>query len=124
MSTSSLADSVVSTNKGVKAPNYSEAQVARMREVYTASETQESVEALMEELNKPKRSIVAKLSRMGIYKPPARTTKTGGAIIKKEELVKGISAHLDGLELPSLVKANKQDLLNLLKSLNGYFGEI
>jgi len=110
------------TGKPVKAPNYTEAQEKRMREVYCASETTESVEILMKELNKPKRSIVAKLSNLGVYKPPVKTTKTGARIVKKDDLVKEISAQLDGIELSSLAKANKQDLERLSKSLNDHFG--
>jgi len=110
------------TGKPVKAPNYTEAQEKRMREVYCASETTESVELLMKELNKPKRSIVAKLSNLGVYKPPVKTTKTGARIVKKDDLVKEISAQLDGIELSSLAKANKQDLERLSKSLSDHFG--
>jgi len=95
-----------------KAPNYSEAQASDLKEKYLAAPTKATVDALALEHKKSSRSIVAKLSNMGIYKTPPRLNKAGGPIVKKETLVAEICEKL-GVVAPSLVKANKQDLERL-----------
>lgn len=115
---------IVAMSKLAKVPNYTVEQEARMREVYGASPTPEAVALLMDELGRDKRSIVAKLANMKIYVTPARTTKSGKTVIKKEDLVKQISAQCDGLELLSFNKANKLDLERLVSYLNDHFGEL
>ena len=112
------------TNVSTKAPNYTEAQEAELRRHYTAIPTRETVDALANKYAKSPRSIIAKLSNMGIYVAPPRTTKAGKPIVKKEVLVAEIMTKL-GVEAPSLVKANKQDLERLVdavRSLN--LGEV
>lgn len=71
-----------------------------------------SVEELAEELQKSNRSIIAKLSKLGIYQTKPKTTKTGDPIISKAELVADIEAATE-LELPTLAKAGKEDLRKL-----------
>lgn len=90
---------------------------------YTAEEEkalqaypQKSVEELATELGKSKRSVIAKLSKLGVYVRPPRTTKTGDPIISKAELVAEIEAKLEA-EFPTLVKAGKEDLRLLLERL-------
>lgn len=75
-----------------------------------------SVEELAEELSKSPRSIIAKLSKMGIYQKALRTTKTGDPIISKAELLAQIEEVLE-IELPTLVKAGKEDLRKLSEAL-------
>ena len=48
--------------------NYTDEMVARMQEVYSANPTRATAETLAEEMDKPVRSVIAKLSNMGIYK--------------------------------------------------------
>ena len=96
--------------------NYTEKMVAEMHEVYTANPTRESVETLAKTFGKSTRSIIAKLSREGIYVPMERKTKTGEPIVRKAELVAQIEEHY-GIELPSLVKATKADLIKLTDQL-------
>ena len=47
--------------------NYSESETAYMVELYKNSPTPDTVEILVEELNKSKKSIIGKLSREGVY---------------------------------------------------------
>lgn len=101
-----------------KEPNYTDEMVARLKEEYLANPCRETVDALAIELGRSERSVISKLSNMGIYIAPPRTTKNGKPIIKKEVLVAELSKAL-GVELPSLIKANKQDLERLVTALNG-----
>ena len=54
--------------------------VARMKKVYSANPTRETAEELAVEFEKPVRSVIAKLSNMGIYKAQARVTKSGAPV--------------------------------------------
>ena len=101
-----------------KAVNYTDEMVETIVSVYEAAPERATVDALAEKFGKTPRSIIAKLSTLGIYKAPARVTKTGAPVVKKEALVAEINNKL-GVELPSLVKANKQDLEALVSALKG-----
>ena len=105
-----------------KAPNYTEEQVAEMEERYKANPTRETVNQIAKDFGKGERSVIAKLSRMKIYVVPPRTTKAGKPIIRKETLVENICKRLE-VDLPSLVKTNKQDLEKLTEVLNEWFGD-
>lgn len=96
--------------------NYSEQMVERMMEVYSANPTRQTAEILAEEFDKPVRSVIAKLSNLGIYKAQARVTKSGAPVIRKEDIVAQIQATV-GVEVPTLAKATKQDLMTLLSAL-------
>jgi hypothetical protein len=98
----------------VKAPavkNYSDAQEARLTDAATANGGKidgELAKALAIELDKDVRSIRAKATRMGIYQPAAKVSKTGGKIESKEEIAADIAEivgkNMDGLEkAPKLV---------------------
>ena len=65
----------------------------------------------------PERSIIAKLSSVGVYKKKEYLTKRGEVPIKKEEYIERISALLDVSQemLESLEKVNK-NVLALLES--------
>ena len=96
-----------------KTPNYTVEQTASMLEAY-ASGT--SVEAIAESMGKTVRSVVAKLSREGVYQKKTYVTKTGEAVQKKDSLADKIAA-LVGLteaETESLTKANKTALAKIL----------
>jgi Zn-dependent M32 family carboxypeptidase len=97
--------------------NYTDAMVDSMVEQYNAAPTRETVEELSAEFDKPVRSIIAKLSREGVYQPVARATKQGAPVVRKEELVAQIQANM-GIEVPSLAKATKGDLQILLAAVN------
>lgn len=71
-----------------------------------------SVSEIAQKLQVPDRSVVAKLSAMGIYKRKEYRNKRGEIPIKKEEYINRIAqqlnVHVDILE--SLEKANKRVL--------------
>jgi hypothetical protein len=98
-----------------RTPNYTDEMVDSMVADYEANPTKETVSALAREFNKSTRSIVAKLVREGVYKAQPRTTKTGAPVVRKSEIVADIQAELGATAgLPSLEKASKADLQNLL----------
>ena len=80
---------------------------------YEAAPTRDTVEAIAEQFGKNTRSVIAKLSREGVYKAQPRTTKSGEPVVLKQELVDSIQVHF-GTELPSLVKASKADLQKIV----------
>ena len=100
-----------------QAKNYTEEMVNMMTERYSANPSRETVDTLAQELGKTTRSIIAKLSREGVYKAQPRTTKTGEPVVQKSELVATLSEHF-GIELPTLVKAGKQDLQRLVDAIS------
>jgi len=100
-----------------KVVNYTDEMVDVIVAEYEAAPSRETVDALATRFGKTSRSVIAKLSTLGIYQAPARVTKTGKPVVKKEALVAEIVAAV-GVDLPSLVKANKQDLEALVAALN------
>ena len=103
--------------KMANAKNYTDEMVASMTKAYQENPSRETVDALAQELGKTTRSIIAKLSREGVYKAQPRTTKTGEPVVQKSELVNTISEHF-GIELPTFVKAGKQDLQRLVDAIS------
>jgi len=106
-----------SMSESVKVVNYTEEMVATITAEYEANPVRSTVDSLAERFDKSPRSIIAKLSTLGIYQAPTRVTKTGAPVVKKEFIVAEINSKL-GVELPSLVKANKQDLEALFAALS------
>ena len=100
-----------------QAKNYTDEMVSEMTKRYTETPTRETVDALAKDMGKTVRSVIAKLSREGVYVAQPRTTKSGEPVISKSELVAQINEHF-GIELPTLVKAGKQDLAKLVEVLN------
>ena len=99
-----------------KQVNYTPEQTLQIREAYLAAPTSETVEALAKSLGKTVRSIVAKLSREGIYKKKEYVTKNGEKPVKKDELADQL-ALMFGLtenEADSLTKANKTALVKIM----------
>ena len=99
------------------AKNYTDEMVSEMTTQYTANPTRETVDALADQFGKTTRSIIAKLSREGVYVAQPRTTKSGEPVISKSELVSTLEAHF-GIEIPTLVKAGKQDLQTLVDAIS------
>ena len=99
-----------------RAKNYSDEMVAEMHSLYEANPTRETVEQLAEQFGKSVRSIIAKLSREGIYVSQPRVTKSGEPVVRKAELVAQIEDHF-GVEVPTLVKASKTDLQTLISNI-------
>jgi hypothetical protein len=101
--------------------NYTEEMVESMVADYTSNPTRETVEFLAKEFGKSIRSVIAKLSREGVYIAQPRTTKTGAPITRKADVVAKIGASLEG-NFPSLVKASKSDLIELHEAIVNFLG--
>ena len=99
-----------------QAKNYTEEMVNTMTEQYSANPTRETVDTLAEKLGKNARSVIAKLSREGVYKSQPRVTKAGEPVILKAEFVGRIETAL-GFSIPSISKATKADLSKLADHL-------
>ncbi len=98
--------------------NYSDADITILTEEYSIEPTRETVDALAERLNKTPRSIIAKLSALGVYQKTERVTKRGEPVIMKAELVAKVQNAI-GRELPSLNKMTKVDLQFMIEALVG-----
>jgi len=99
-----------------KAVNYTPEMTAKMVADYASGV---SVEKIAEGLNKTVRSVVAKLSREGVYQKKEYASKTGEPVVKKDETADAIGAVL-GLsegEIDSLTKANKSALRKIFSAL-------
>lgn len=98
-----------------KTVNYTPEMVAEMVASYEQNPTQETIAALAAKFEKKPRSVIAKLSAEGVYLKQEKVgkTKAGVDVIRKEELVAQVNQAL-GIELPSLSKVTKVDLMALL----------
>jgi ATP-dependent Clp protease ATP-binding subunit ClpA len=97
--------------------SYTEELTQLIIEEYEADPSRATVDRLAEEHNKSTRSIIAKLSSAGVYQAPARVSKNGEPIVRKEDLAKEIGEWF-GIEVPSLAKAGKLELQSLHKALS------
>ena len=99
-----------------KTLNYTPEQTATIVADYQAGVT---VEMLAEKLGKSVRSIVAKLSREGVYKKKEYKTKTGESVVKKDAHADAIGAilKLPENDIESLTKANKAALKAIFEAL-------
>ena len=99
-----------------KTVNYTPEQTAQMVADYNQGIT---VEQIAENLGKSVRSIVAKLSREGVYQKKVYKTKTGEAVVKKNDHADAIGAilRLSEPEIDSLTKANKSALAKIFEAL-------
>ena len=112
-----IKNSNIRSEKTMATANYTEQQTKEMVAQYEAAPTKETVVAIAEKLGKNTRSVIAKLSREGVYKAQPRTTKRGEPVVLKQELVNIIQEHF-GDEFPSLVKASKVDLQKLIEKIS------
>ena len=103
-------------NATVRPKNYTDEMVAQMTEAYTANPTRDTVDALANQFGKSVRSVIAKLSREGVYVAQPKVTKTGEPVVRKAELVEILEAHFQ-VAIPTLVKASKADLQKLVDHL-------
>jgi len=100
----------------IRPKNYTDEMVAQMINAYEANPSRETVDMLAGEMGKSVRSIIAKLSREGVYVAQPKVTKTGEPVVRKQELVASLQSHF-GIEIPTLVKASKADLQRLVDSI-------
>lgn len=107
---------MTTSTKTAKPVNYTPEQAAQMVLDYTSGVTVETIAA---SLGKSVRSVVAKLSGEKVYKAKTYATKTGEAVVKKDELADKIGALLGATEpeMESLTKVNKTMLKKILDAL-------
>ncbi len=100
----------------MKMVNYTPEQTLAVVEAYNAGEAVESIAAKM---GKSVRSIVAKLSREGVYQKKEYVGKTGEKPVKKDTHADAIGAILNLAEndVDSLTKANKSALKAIFTAL-------
>ena len=96
------------------AVNYTPDQVNTMVEMYKSGEP---VFDIADAVGKSQRSVIAKLSREGVYVAQPRAVATGA--IRKAQIVAGIAAHL-GSPVESLEKASKEDLVILATAIQSW----
>ena len=99
-----------------KIANYTAEQTAQIVDAYNAGNT---VEMIAEMVGKSTRSIVAKLSREGVYKKKEYVTKNGEKAVKKDAHADAIGAilKLPENDIESLTKANKSALKAIFDAL-------
>ena len=98
--------------------NYSDADITMITEEYQLEPTRETVDSLAARLEKTPRSVIAKLSALGVYQKAERVTKRGEPVVMKAELVAQVQNAI-GRELPSLNKMTKVDLQFMIDALVG-----
>ena len=97
--------------------NYTDEMVEQMTAAYTTNPTRDTVDAIAAEFNKPVRSVISKLSALGVYqRQEVAVTKAGAPVVLKEVIVAQVQAVL-GQEFPSLGKMTKADLERLFAVL-------
>jgi hypothetical protein len=99
-----------------KVVNYTPEQTAKMVADYAQGVT---VESIAESMGKTVRSVVAKLSREGVYRKKEYVSKTGEKPVKKDAHAEAIGAilQLSEGEIDSLTKANKSALKTIFEAL-------
>ena len=103
-----------------QAKNYTEEMVNTMTEQYAANPTRETVDALADQFGKTTRSIIAKLSREGVYVAQPRTTKSGEPIVGIA-LEKNMGEIIPGFLESSNVEIT-DELVKMLKYQQAYSG--
>ena len=102
------------------AKNYTDEMVEAMVAAYEDAPTLATVEDLVIEFGKLKRSIISKLSSLGVYKAqPRNTTKQGTPVIRKADIADAIQEKLGTTQLPTLIKMSKNDLMTLAALVDG-----
>lgn len=96
--------------------NYTPEQTAEVVSQYQAGI---AVEVIADTMGKTARSIIAKLSREGVYKAKVYTTKVGEPVVKKDAHADAIGSilNLSEPEIESLTKANKSALRKIFEAL-------
>ena len=99
-----------------KTVNYTQDQVEKLVVAYQSGQ---SVESIADAMGKSVRSVVAKLSREGVYQAKSYVSKTGERPVKKDIVADQIAAilQLTEAEADSLTKANKTALNKILAGL-------
>ncbi len=95
---------------------YTAEQTTELVNAYSANPSAETVAVFAEKFGKTVKSVVAKLSREGVYQKKEYKTKTGESVVKKDELANAFQAQfgLTESEADSLTKANKSALVKIM----------
>ena len=104
------------TMTAVKSNNYPQDVIDTMVSSYEESPNRETVNALAAKFGKTERSVIAKLSALGVYVAQPKPTKRPPQV-RKADLVADIEAKL-GVEFVSLNKAGFGDLQTLLDAVS------
>jgi len=99
-----------------KSNNYPQAVIDSMVSQYEATPTRETVNSLAAEFGKTERSVIAKLSALGVYVAQPKAPKRPPQV-RKSDLVADIEAKL-GVQFVSLNKAGFGDLQTLLDAVS------
>tara|TARA_B100000287_G_scaffold183423_1_gene173488 strand:+ start:201 stop:569 length:369 start_codon:yes stop_codon:yes gene_type:complete len=99
-----------------KSANYPQEVIDSMVSAYEANPTRVTVNQLALDFNKTERSVIAKLSALGVYKAQPKPTKRPPQV-RKADLVAQIEAQLN-VEFVSLNKAGFGDLEKLLAAIS------
>jgi hypothetical protein len=107
------------TKMAEKVVNYTPKQTAELKAAYVDSPTQETVKMFAEKFGKSARSIIAKLSREGVYQKKEYVSKNGEKPVKKDAHADAIGKILELSEpdVESLTKANKRAVETIFKAL-------
>lgn len=98
-----------------KTVNYTPEMTAELVAGYKAAPTAETVSAFAVKFGKTVKSVVAKLSKEGVYQKKEYVSKTGAKPIKKDSVADAIGEALGmtEAEIESLTKANKSALAKI-----------
>lgn len=104
--------------KTEKTPNYTEGQVQRMLAAYNAAPTRATVDALAKEFVKTPRSVIAKLTTLGVYKAEAKPVKTAADQgPSKKDILARLEAADPNLPIEGLTPATKGALEAVLAAV-------
>lgn len=98
---------------------YSVEQTLALVEAYKANPSADTVSEFANKFGKSVKSVVAKLSREGVYQKKTYVSKTGAPVQKKDTTADAIGAilQLSEADTDSLTKANKRALEAIFKAL-------
>lgn len=102
-----------------KTVNYTPEMTAELVAAYKAAPVADTVSAFAVKFGKTTKSVVAKLSKEGVYVKKEYVSKTGAAPVKKDTVADEIGKILDmtEAEVDSLTKANKTALAKIANAL-------
>jgi len=101
--------------------NYTEEQTAQLIKIYLEAEDKVAIiDVLAKQFDRPKKSIIGKLSKEGVYIKRVYTSKTGILPVTKKEYIHRLALLIDAdvNRLQGLEKAPKLDLQYLLEILS------
>lgn len=91
---------------------YTDEITERVVSEYESDPSRATVDRLAAELEVSARSVIGKLASLGVYRKPEKLNKAGMPVELKRDLTREIGEFF-GLELPSLEKAEREELRQL-----------